>query len=203
MAQSLSSSGFNMQRAKAMVTTAAAAHRFTTSSTTTSIHPRVAVAATIQWTCPSTNLHHYMLVQRKNPPDRGKWSCAGGKIELGENTLAAARREVQEETQIHGCRWHSNSFLTTDAIVVDEKNSNDNKKDTGSYYTFHYVIAHCFAKVTSACSSGNPPAVVPSDDALDAKWYTLTELRDLECSEHTIEVLQRAEELSDLGLLPV
>ena len=189
-----------------VTTTTTAAHRFTTSSTRTIMHPRAAVAATIQWTCPSTNLHHYLLVQRKNPPDQGKWSCAGGKIELGETTLAAARREVQEETQIRGCRWHSNSFLTTDAIVIDDDQKRNDKKDnsTGPHqYAFHYVIAHCFAKVTSVYSSGNPPVVVPSDDALDAKWYTLTELRDLECSEPTIEVIERAEELSGLGLLPV
>jgi ADP-ribose pyrophosphatase YjhB (NUDIX family) len=185
-------------------TTTTTAHRlFTASSATAIMYPRAAVAATIQWTCPRSNLHHYLLVQRKNPPDQGKWSCAGGKIELGESTLIAARREVQEETQIRGCRWHSNSFLTTDAIVVDDdpKSKNDNKND--HKYAFHYVIAHCFAKVTSVYSSGNPPVVVPSDDALDAKWYTLAELRDLECSEPTIEVIERAEELSGLGLLPV
>ena len=163
------------------------------------MHPRAAVAATIQWTCPTTNLHHYLLVQRKNPPDQNKWSCPGGKIELGEETLTAAKREIEEETQIRGCRWHSNSFLTTDAIVVDE--SNNGQMDVSSY-AFHYVIAHCFARIP-ACANEKAPAVIPADDALDAKWWTLAELHELECSDHTIKVIKRAEELNDLGVLPV
>jgi ADP-ribose pyrophosphatase YjhB (NUDIX family) len=166
------------------------------------ILPRAAVAATIQWTCPSTNLHHYLLVQRKNPPDEGKWSCAGGKIVLGEGTLDAAKREVFEETQLERCHWHSDPFLTTDAIIADEAQTSDKPKDSKSYL-FHYVIAHCFAKVPACSGESAAPLIVPSDDAMDAKWCTLTEIRNLDCTEQTIEVLERAEELNDLGLLPV
>ena len=181
--------GFCRQSAKA-----AGAYRLFS----TAIFPRAAVAATIQWTCPRTDLHHYLLVQRKNPPDEGNWAPPGGKILLGESTLEAARREVEEETGLRNCRWQSNSFMTTDAIVAG-----DNKTSNEGSYLFHYVIAHCFAKAPVCSTSGKAPPVVPSDDAMDAKWYTLTELRNLECSEHTLEVLERAEELSSIGFLSV
>jgi 8-oxo-dGTP diphosphatase len=166
--------------------------------TTMMIYPRAAVAATVQWTNPTTNLYHYLLVKRKNPPAQNKWSIPGGKIELGEETLTAAKREIEEETQIRDCLWHSNSFLTTDSIVLDEMNS--------SSYAFHYVIAHCFAKIPPT-SENESPALTPSDDALDAKWLSLEEIKSLECSEHlskgVIEVITKAEALSTLGILPV
>ena len=158
--------------------------------------PRAAVAATIQWTCPTTDEHHYLLIQRKNPPDAKKWCPPGGKIILGESTLDAARREVHEETGLQNCDWHSHPFLTTDAIVTD-----DEAEDTKNYL-FHYVIAHCFAKAP-VCSSGKAPKVVPSDDALDAKWYTVDELQNVDCSDFTFEVLERAEAMSDAGVLSI
>ena len=194
-----SSLGFCRQRAKTIISSTRQRSSAAKIKINTTIHPRAAVAATIQWTCPTTKSHHYLLVQRKNPPDQNKWSCPGGKIELGEETLTAAKREIEEETQVRGCRWHSNSFLTTDAIVVDKQNK---EQKGASSYAFHYVIAHCFARIP-ACASQKAPAVVPSDDALDARWWTLAELHDLECSEHTMKVINRAEELSDLGVLPV
>jgi 8-oxo-dGTP diphosphatase len=166
--------------------------------TTMMIYPRAAVAATLQWTNPTTNSYHYLLVRRRNPPDQNKWSIPGGAIEIGEETLTAAKREILEETQIRDCLWHSNSFLTTDAIVPDELNNNA--------YAFHYVIAHCFAKMPT--TSGNAsPALTPSDDALDAKWLSLEEIKSLECSQHlskgVIEVITKAETFSTLGILPV
>ncbi len=179
------------QKANAAFTKARGAYR-----KASALVPRAAVAATIQWTCPKTDEHHYLLIQRKNPPDAKKWCPPGGKIILGEGTLDAARREVKEETGLQDCFWHAHPFLTTDAIVAD------NKVEGTDNYMFHYVIAHCFARAP-VCSSGKAPKVVPSDDALDAKWYTVEELRDIDCSDFTFQVLERAEAMSDAGVLSV
>eukprot|EP00536_Pseudo-nitzschia_multiseries_P012171 jgi/Psemu1/207853/e_gw1.449.3.1 len=165
------------------------------------LYPRAAVAVTIQWTCPEKKANHYLLVQRKNPPDQYKWSLPGGKIELGENTLAAAKREVLEETQIRNCRWYSDTFLTTDGIVVGDEKQKEGKNDS-KQYDFHYVIAHCFALVSSS-DSEETPAVMASDDALNTRWWTLKELHNLDCSANTIKVIQTAEELRRLGFLSV
>lgn len=179
------------QNPNAILAKARGAYRFASAMV-----PRAAVAATIQWTCPETEKHHYLLIQRKNPPDAKKWCPPGGKIILGEGTLEAASRELYEETGLQDCRWHRHPFLTTDAIVKDNQASGSNN------YMFHYVIAHCFAKAP-ACSSGKPPKVVPSDDALDAKWYTVEELSNVDCSSFTFDVLERAEAMSEAGVLSV
>ena len=39
-----------------------------------------------------------LLVQRRNPPDAGLWGFPGGHVEPGETALAAAARELHEET---------------------------------------------------------------------------------------------------------
>ena len=109
------------------------------SSSSSSHYPRAAVAVTVQFIPPSLSTmpldSYYLLIQRGNPPNQGMWSLPGGKIQLGETTLAAGRRELVEETSLElqpvpsssssssssshhdsYCRWHDTPFMTTDAI---------------------------------------------------------------------------------------
>ncbi|RJK98419.1 NUDIX domain-containing protein [Vallicoccus soli] len=39
-----------------------------------------------------------LLVRRGRPPQAGRWSVPGGRVEPGEDDAAAVRREVREET---------------------------------------------------------------------------------------------------------
>ncbi|HZB59337.1 MAG TPA: NUDIX domain-containing protein, partial [Actinomycetota bacterium] len=39
-----------------------------------------------------------LLVERGNPPHKGRWSLPGGRVEGGETIAAAATRELAEET---------------------------------------------------------------------------------------------------------
>lgn len=41
-----------------------------------------------------------LLVRRRNPPDQGLWGYPGGKVDYGEPVMAAAIRELLEETGI-------------------------------------------------------------------------------------------------------
>ena len=43
-----------------------------------------------------------LLIKRKNPPFKGMWAFPGGFVEIDESLEAAARRELEEETNISG-----------------------------------------------------------------------------------------------------
>jgi 8-oxo-dGTP diphosphatase len=154
----------------------------------TAVIPRAAVAVTVQ-SFQDGKEAQYLLIIRKNPPDAGRWSLPGGKIELGEETLAAGQRELTEETNLSStdCIWYQYPFMTTDSIF--ENRNGD--------YSFHYLIAHCFAQIKSR---NQLPMVTASDDALDAKWWTVVEIEEqlLPCnavSKMVLGVIKRAESL--------
>ena len=197
--------------------------RSLSSNASTVPYPRAAVAVTVQSTTAKGSAgteeggtsHYYLLVQRSNPPDQGKWSLPGGKIQVGEPTLEAAQRELQEETGLVHCQWYPFPFLTTDAISYKEDHTNTALSSTTTPATattageahdkeevvqFHYLIAQCFA----LASDGLPPTT-PSDDALDAQWFTLSQMKDMrnekKLSEFVVPVVERAETLSSKGLL--
>ncbi|KAL3931639.1 MAG: hypothetical protein SGBAC_011215 [Bacillariaceae sp.] len=158
--------------------------------------PRAAVAVTAQAILQGNKDTHYLLIQRKNPPDAGKWSLPGGKIELGEATLEAAQRELTEETGLKAsdCQWYPYPFMTTDAIFPTSD---------GSSYAFHYLIAQCFAQYGE---HEKLPAVEAMDDALNAKWWTSQEIQtqlvpDKAVSAMVVDVISRAEELCEKGSL--
>lgn len=152
-------------------------------------YPRAAVAVTVQSKAADSTFR-YLLVKRANPPDQGKWSLPGGKIHIGEQTLSAAQRELLEETQLSTCRWHTHPFMTTDAIT--------RSVSTGEV-EYHYLIAQCFAQANDGL-----PQATPSDDALDAQWFSWPQMKTMQeddsISKFVVDVVGRAEELSLKGM---
>lgn len=59
--------------------------------------PPIASALAVVVRCDSV-----LLVRRRNRPDRGMWGFPGGKLNDGESTLSAAKRELFEETRRFG-----------------------------------------------------------------------------------------------------
>lgn len=94
-----------------------------------------------------------LLVRRANEPARGLWSIPGGHIEVGESPAEAAAREVREET---GLDIEVGALLQVvpigDSVVAD------------------------FAATVAGGS------LAAGDDALDAGWFTIEELRALPLS---------------------
>ena len=98
-----------------------------------------------------------LLVQRANPPDAGLWGFPGGKLEFGESLLAAAERELLEETGVKAIA--KRVFNAVDALDCSE--DGDPRQ--------HFVL------IAIQCQwlEGEPCA---SDDALDARWIPIEEM---------------------------
>ena len=95
-----------------------------------------------------------LLVRRANPPDAGLWGFPGGKIEPGETILAAAARELLEETGVAALPVEAFAALDMFDTAADGA-----------------VRAH-FVLIAVLCDfvSGAPLA---ADDAAEAGWYPL------------------------------
>ena len=135
----------------------------------------------------------FLLVQRATPPNVGSWSLPGGKIELGETTLAAGARELQEETALgasDGVRLHPNSIGSSDVIIEGT--------DGSSGLQFHYVITQLFAFCTDATATARS-----GDDAAAVRWVTLAEAEGgtINLGGNVCAVLRRTEQLLACGAL--
>lgn len=146
--------------------------------------------------CRCSQTARVALVQRATEPNRGQWSLPGGKIDLGETTLAAAARELQEETGLarESLRFSDEPFAVTDVIVHSQEK-----------LLFHYLIAQVFCTTLPEIGCEDPPLLTPGDDASRARWFS-SEERERLCAEGvtTLEVLRvidRAELLDSQGLL--
>lgn len=116
-----------------------------------------------------------LLVRRRNPPDAGLWGFPGGRVEPGETALAAAHRELLEETGVIATplRYLDN----VDIIQHDEKGALE----------YHFLLA----AVLCDYISGEP---VAADDAMDARWVAVADVLSgkLPQSQGVDTVLQRA-----------
>ncbi len=99
-----------------------------------------------------------LLVERKNPPYAGRWALPGGFVEAGEEPLAAAARELSEETGVEG--------LPLEEVGVFGKPGRDPRGPVVS-------VAHA--------AWVDPDAVRPSagSDAAAARWFPLAKLPPL------------------------
>ncbi len=105
-----------------------------------------------------------LLVKRGFEPSKGKWSVPGGRVELGETLVAAAQREVFEETGL-------------DVEIGNVAGVYDVIVRAGGNVTFHYVVIDYFARVTGGdLHSG--------DDAADARWVPLSAICQYELTPH-------------------
>lgn len=121
-----------------------------------------------------------LLVRRAKPPDRGMWGFPGGRIEPGETAAEAAMRELREETGVGA----SAGNVLTAIDVVDRSEDGE--------------LRHHFVLVAVRCRwvSGEGRA---ADDALEARWFTLEEIRAMRdaASEQVESVARLALDIRD------
>lgn len=112
-----------------------------------------------------------LLVQRAKPPV-GLWSLPGGHVEFGETALAAAERELLEES---GVTADLTAFVGLYEIIREKS-------------AFHYAIA-CYGGFWTA---GEARA---ASDALAARWLDPLELDSLDFAPNVREAIVRARTL--------
>jgi 8-oxo-dGTP diphosphatase len=134
-------------------------------------HPRVGVGAVV------LRQGRVLLVRRAAAPARDLWAIPGGGLKLGETLQEGAQREIMEETGI--VISAGEPIFTCDSFVWDEDGR----------IRFHYVIVDMAADYVS----GEAKA---ADDALDARWVSPEELRDLAVTKTTLKLL------GQIGFLP-
>jgi ADP-ribose pyrophosphatase len=79
------------------------------------VHPPVAAIVAVD------GGHVALVRQHRVPVDSSLLELPAGFVDAGESPLAAARRELAEETGLHGGKWSELATFYTSAGFTDEK----------------------------------------------------------------------------------
>ena len=116
-----------------------------------------------------------LLAQRSKGSYKGRWGFPGGHLERGETVIAAALRELREET---GVEADARSILT----ALDEIG-----RDAGNIVQWHYVLVAVLAYWRSG-------EAVAADDAAGVRWATLDDI-----AGGSVDVLANVERVARLA----
>lgn len=112
-----------------------------------------------------------LLIRRARPPRQGQWSLPGGAQQLGETLADAARRELREEA---GVEVELGEIIATIDLI---------DRDDAGRVRYHYTLIDFSAEAVD-------PALVPGDDAADARWFDLDQIDDLGLWSETVRVIR-------------
>jgi len=174
--------------------------------------PRAAVSVVARCECAKDDVR-YALVQRSKEPNKGIWSFAGGKIESGESSMNAARRELWEETRLGSPPDDDGTAESVDATILwhteGPVTSSDSIHIDDGIVRWHYVISQYFATIEPVQSADKktmePPKIIACDDAADAAFFNLADIEEgIDKGRITpglLRVIHRVEAMYAAGLL--
>jgi ADP-ribose pyrophosphatase len=113
-----------------------------------------------------------LMIKRANEPNKGKWSIPGGRLELGETTFEAARREVSEEC---GIEIKILRLLDVASTII---------RDNTGRVMYHYVLIDYLGEYISG-------EVTARSDAVEYRWVTREQLAELDIADQLRELLER------------
>lgn len=108
-----------------------------------------------------------LLVREADGPDNGKWSHPAGWLDVGEDVVAAAKREVEEET--------GREFKPTHLLGIYSLIRNDLKKAIGGQ-------SHALKFIFIGEISDTQPRNL-SRDVVATKWFTARKIQTMKNSE--------------------
>ena len=121
-----------------------------------------------------------LIIKRSKEPSLGKWSLPGGRIELGETVVDAAKRETLEETNVE--------IDAKKVIDVVDGIIRDNVGQVRFHYIAHYVY--------SLYRSGT---AIASSDAADVKWLTRKQTNEYDMNPVVRRIIAKAFDMNDTG----
>ena len=122
------------------------------------------------------DLGRILLIKRGREPSKGRWSIPGGLVHVGETLEEALEREVKEETGLAVSVGPLVEVL--DRIIYDEELKVE----------YHYVLVDFLCTAEGMKPKGD-------SDVEEVRWFELEGLEELEMTDSTIEVIEKALEI--------
>jgi bifunctional NMN adenylyltransferase/nudix hydrolase len=112
---------------------------------------------------------HVLLVRRKEFPGEGQWALPGGFVQQNETLRQACIRELMEETKISFGQKIKAERVLEKSIVRSQVFDDPYRSVRGRTIT-HAFLIHLAPSTTL-------PFVEGSDDAKEARWWHLADVR--------------------------
>ena len=117
-----------------------------------------------------------MLIKRKKAPGKGSWALPGGFVNTNETYLAAAKRELLEETGLDISKLLTDNV--SEGLIFDHpyRGCGIPRITMGVYFNIDSVKQF--------------PYIKASDDAIEAKWININDLKAMILHDDHMDIIE-------------